>query len=81
MVIGNRKFPRQNNNNQVSEHQEREIRQESDLTHQYEENPIRMMGFSFYSHTIFLIYSFFKYSTISLLFAISASSKAVNCAL
>ncbi|WP_227567100.1 hypothetical protein, partial [Acinetobacter bereziniae] len=47
IVIGNRKFPRQNNNNKTSEHQEREIRQESDLTHQYEENPIRMMGFSF----------------------------------
>jgi hypothetical protein len=28
--------PRQNNNNKTSEHQEREIRQESDLTHQYE---------------------------------------------
>ena len=36
----------------IRKHTGREIRQESNLTHQYEENPIRMMGFSFYIYRI-----------------------------
>jgi hypothetical protein len=65
----------------MSEHQEREIRQESDLTNQYEENPIRMMGFSFLYQYGCLIYKSFKYTTIFSFPAISANSKAVYCAL